>query len=80
MQKIIILANVLIRDNRTWSEVRPCLYKLAALVGADAAAVAAGIDAIDGIGHTSGWDALAGLMACVEARLDAFECPPVTTT
>ena len=25
MRKIIILANVLIRDNRTWSEVRPCL-------------------------------------------------------
>ena len=35
--------------------------------------------ALDGIGHTSGWDALAGLMACVEARLDAFECTPETT-
>lgn len=52
---------------------------LAALVRADAAAIAAGIDALDGIGHTSGWDALAGLMACVEARLDAFECTPETT-
>ena len=24
MRKLIILANALIRDNRTWSEIRPC--------------------------------------------------------